>query len=485
MNVYDRHRVDKYVKKSWNNFLKFIDCLEERKMMMTDVKTNPFVMYLDPTSFCNLQCPFCATGQRINARKSTSLSLEHFKKIIDFFGSELFHITLYSWGEPMLNNDFLKMVKYTQKYNISTDISTNLNYSLTIKNSESLVTSGLDKIIMSVDGITQETYQKYRIGGKLELVFQNMKLLANAKKNTNSKIELVWRFLVFKYNQDEIKEAKSIADKIGIKIDFEPGFYDPKEKDQWKAKGEFSRDFWPYDDEKIIITQESQMELSQEKAGTLLPNLHLPNGCDWLWFGTSINADQSISPCCVTPFDYQDFGFFDSSNFLQSRNNLKYTNARKFTTGKIVNEKEQIICKRCPSVEIWHMLDETIIPIFKAILTKLPKEYDNFKKLEPIEISPQGNLTHYFIFPDISWELVGWLKAIILKEMEEHSDKVQNNGTKKAINQLYQVYTERIDLQTSFPEIKQGNIKNIISWADTYGVKEDQRLSRYSRYYAQ
>ena len=142
----------KYAKKEFYPFLNVIKSLEERKNLTEKINTKPFFLYLDPTSYCNLECPFCPTGLRKSDRPSTNMSLSIFKHIIDEIGFDLFHMSFYNWGEPLLNKDFVEMVKYLQQYYITSDVSTNLSFPLGRDKAKELINSGLDRITISVDG---------------------------------------------------------------------------------------------------------------------------------------------------------------------------------------------------------------------------------------------------------------------------------------------------------------------------------------------
>ena len=85
---------------------------------------------------------------------------------------------------------------------------------------EGLATSGINKLIVSVDGATQEVYEKYRVGGDIEKVFNNMKRLMEAKKRHNSKLNVVWNFLVMKQNEHQMDMARERAKEIGVDITF-------------------------------------------------------------------------------------------------------------------------------------------------------------------------------------------------------------------------------------------------------------------------
>jgi MoaA/NifB/PqqE/SkfB family radical SAM enzyme len=130
------------------------------------------------------------------------MPFDDFKKIIDELGEYLYKIDLHNWGEPLLNEEIYKMICYAHKHDIKVDLSTNLNFFNKIK-ARKLVESGLDCLIISLSGISQESYQKYHIGGKFNKVIEGTIKIIEIKKVLHiSTPFLIWRFLVMKHNED-------------------------------------------------------------------------------------------------------------------------------------------------------------------------------------------------------------------------------------------------------------------------------------------
>jgi MoaA/NifB/PqqE/SkfB family radical SAM enzyme len=136
----------------------------------------PIKIYVDPASVCNLKCPLCPTGNGDKSRSKGFMKFEAFKKIIDEVKDYVIQVDLYNWGEPLLNKEIFKMVEYAHKLGIRTRISTNLTI-LSESAVENMINSGLDELIASIDGASEETYQKYRVGGSFEKVIENLKLI--------------------------------------------------------------------------------------------------------------------------------------------------------------------------------------------------------------------------------------------------------------------------------------------------------------------
>ena len=393
----------KYTKKEFYPFLNVIKSLEERKNLTEKINTKPFFLYLDPTSYCNLECPFCPTGLRKSDRPSTDMSLSIFKHIIDEIGFDLFHMSFYNWGEPLLNKDFVEMVKYLQQYYITSDVSTNLSFPLGRDKAKELINSGLDRITISVDGASQETYEKYRIGGDLELIFKNMRLLAEEEKSSKNNVEVQWRFLVFKHNQHEIPKAIKIADELGVKIFFQAPHVDPTKFDEWSSTiDQFSATSWPYNDGKKELMSDKQKSTEVVPTRMMKSKLNFKSGCDWLWFTSVINANGSVAPCCITVNQKDDFGILNEGSLSNIRNNEKYTKSRGLIAGNLNNSNIGTICEQCPAKGIWHFHDWILIIILQALLEKLPFKYFDYKKTD---------------IKEFDWDFIEKLKVIINDEV--------------------------------------------------------------------
>jgi MoaA/NifB/PqqE/SkfB family radical SAM enzyme len=126
---------------------------------------------IEPTTSCNLRCPQCPSGLRSFTRETGIINEDFFKTTIDALYKELFYLTFYFQGEPYLHPDFTKMVAYASAKGIYTATSTNAHF-LSNENAKKTVESGLDRLIISIDGATQEAYESYRIGGSLDKVLE-------------------------------------------------------------------------------------------------------------------------------------------------------------------------------------------------------------------------------------------------------------------------------------------------------------------------
>ena len=176
----------------------------------------PISISFEPTTSCNLRCPECPSGLREFTRPTGMLQKNFFQETIDDIYKDLLYLIFYFQGEPYLNPDFLDMVKYAHDKGIYTATSTNAHY-LTDEKAKKTVESGLDRLIISIDGTTQDVYQQYRVGGKLDKVLEGAKNIIKWKKELNSKTPFVFfQFLVVKPNEHQIEDIKKLGKEMGV-----------------------------------------------------------------------------------------------------------------------------------------------------------------------------------------------------------------------------------------------------------------------------
>lgn len=194
--------------------------LEETSRMISNITHKshiwgyPSAVMIEPTNICNLKCPLCPSGNGTLNRAKGYMTLPLFKKIIDEVKAYTTMIILWNQGEPYLNPNINQMVKYATDAGLFTLTSTNLNADM---DAEDVVKSGIDSMIVSLDGATQETYNQYRVNGNLDKVLTNVKTLVAAKKKLNSPTPIIrWQFLVMKHNEHEIEKIKQLAKDLQV-----------------------------------------------------------------------------------------------------------------------------------------------------------------------------------------------------------------------------------------------------------------------------
>ncbi|MBM3924950.1 MAG: radical SAM protein [SAR202 cluster bacterium] len=304
----------------WRKFLNFWRVEAQLRLGRSKVWGYPYEWEIDTTNICQLKCPLCHTGLGTVNRQKGVMRYETFTKVIDEIKDYCIWLTLYSWGEPFLNKQIDRFVAYANKANIATIISSNLNKPLTPEMAESIIKAGLDVLIVSMDGTTQEVYEKYRVGGHLNRVQDNVRLLAQKKRELGFETpHMEWQFIVMKQNEHQIEEARAMSKKLGFnsiifkKVDFPHGESDTEVARRWLPSSRQTVD-----------------------GGSPFDKPYGENGarCWRLWRSGVVNWDGGYAPCCYLTDAKDDFGNVTDRSIKEIWNNQQYVTARDLFKGK-------------------------------------------------------------------------------------------------------------------------------------------------------
>ena len=316
------------LKKGWNAFKIHLSFWVSKLLQRNIIWGLPYAFSLEPTTSCNLRCPECPSGLRSFTRNTGSIALDNFKTIIDQYKATALHLNLYFQGEPYLNKSFLDLVKYASEQKIFTSTSTNAHY-LTPENAEKTVLSGLDKLIISIDGTTQETYQNYRVGGTLEKVISGTKNILAAKQKLNSKYPLVYfQFLVVKPNEHQIDEILNLGKELGV--------------DEVTLK---SAQIYDYKNgNELIPTKEKYSRYIKQQNGEYKLKYELKNECWKMWHSNVVTWDGDVVPCCFDKDATYKMGNLATNSLNEIWKSNKYQQFRK----QLWKDRESIdICQNC------------------------------------------------------------------------------------------------------------------------------------------
>ena len=196
--------------------------LWELKRRVTTVRSAPIFARINVCSVCNLSCPGCAvyadkTGADPYLRPKGMMRLEVFDRIIDALKGSLLEAVLYDEGEPLLNKRIWEMVRHASAARVRTVISTNLSFDLRDDTVDELLDSGLDYLIVALDGFTQETYQRHRQGGDVALVKENLERILARRRNggRGRGVEVEVQFIEFDHNAHEKAQVVDYARRVG------------------------------------------------------------------------------------------------------------------------------------------------------------------------------------------------------------------------------------------------------------------------------
>ena len=288
----------------------------------------PFSMAFEPTTSCNLRCPECPSGLRSFTRPTGMLEPEFFKHQIDQLRHHLIYLTFYFQGEPYLHKEFLDMAHYASRHKIYTATSTNAHY-LDEATAKKTVESGLDRLIISLDGTTQETYESYRVGGKLDKVLEGAENIIKWKKRLKSVTpHVIFQFLVVRPNEHQVDDAQLLAREIGVN---EITFKTAQIYDYHQGSA-------------LIPTIDRFSRYTSNDDGTYDQKNPLDNHCWKMWHSAVMTWDGKVVPCCFDKDASYEMGNLRETPLKDVWYSGQYEQFRKML---LQSRSEIEICKTC------------------------------------------------------------------------------------------------------------------------------------------
>jgi len=263
------------------------------------------------------------------------LEEQMFRKIIDEVYPTLSYLLFYFQGEPYLHPKFNSLIRYASNKGIYTATSTNGHY-LNESTAEETVRSGLDRLIISVDGTTQEVYERYRIGGFIQKVFDGTRAIVEARRKLQSLTpHLIFQFLVVKPNEHQVDEIRTIANSLGV--------------DQVVFK---SAQVYEYEHGNPLIPENDKYSRYRiGKDGRYGIKNKLLNHCWKMWHSCVITWDGQVVPCCFDKDASHPMGNLQNDSFSAIWNNQRY---RQFRASLFKHRKSIDICKNCTEgTKVW------------------------------------------------------------------------------------------------------------------------------------
>ncbi len=309
----------------------------------TKISALPFTVSIEPTTHCNLRCPECPSGRRSFSRDTGTIDRQFFMRMIDELESHLIYLYLYFQGEPYLHPQFSELVRYAAEKNIYTVTSTNAHY-LDDEQARTTVESGLSRIIISMDGTTQQSYEQYRIGGRLDKVLDGAANLVKWKKKLKSRTpHIIFQMVLFNHNEHEITRLCELAKEVGADevLLKTAQVYDPGNSSVRLPENEkYSR---------YSLTPYPSPKERGEGAGLL--NLQHPtlkntllNHCWKLWHSSVITWDGKVVPCCFDKDASHVMGDLKKRTFREIWNSEPYLDFRQ----RLLRSRKEIdICSNC------------------------------------------------------------------------------------------------------------------------------------------
>ena len=197
--------------------------------------------------------------------------------------------------------------------------------------------SGLDRLIISIDGTTQDVYKQYRRGGNINKVIEGAKNIVKWKKELKSKTPFVFfQFLVVKPNEHQVEDIKALAKEVGV--------------DEVRFKTAQVYDY-ENDPNQLIPVNEKFSRYKKKADGTYIAKNKLANSCWKLWHANVITWDGLVVPCCFDKDAMHRLGNLKNQSFKRSGIMII---TRQFRRELMTSRKNIDICANCSEgVSVW------------------------------------------------------------------------------------------------------------------------------------
>ncbi|MFN2396868.1 MAG: radical SAM/SPASM domain-containing protein [Bacteroidales bacterium] len=261
----------------WNYIKIMLSYRLSRMRKRPYIWAGPFSLSFETASVCNLKCPECIAGQGKIMRNRKFMEPELAQKLLELHRKEAFYCNLYFQGEPFLHPEIYSIIRLAEERKYYSVISTNGHF-LDEKNCRKIIDSGLSRLIVSLDGIEQQSYEAYRKGGNLETVASGIKRLSAMKKERKTPHPfLVVQFLVNKTNEHQLEEVTGYVKKLGTdKLEFK------------------SMQIYTDEGKKEFTPKNSRYNRYSDKTRRKATS----SGCFRLWSHMVITSDGDWVPCC-------------------------------------------------------------------------------------------------------------------------------------------------------------------------------------------
>jgi radical SAM protein with 4Fe4S-binding SPASM domain len=307
----------------------------------------PLIMSVEPTNSCNMKCPMCPTGLGALTRRKGMMDLERFRWLVDQLDRSLLIMTFWGWGESTLNPSLYDMIRIASERGILTMLTMNgTNF-----DPGRMLDSGLDYLVVSFDGVRQESYGPVRVGGNLEHAIAGVESLAAEKRRRNSdRPKINMGFIVTKLNESELPGLRERAAAIGFDS-IRPKYLHTITRDV----AERLRPTRPELRGNVGIDGPGRM-LEKDIPG--IPRVPIPDGCGLLWEYAMVYWDGTVVPCCYDWDAEQKLGNAFETEFRAIWQGDRYAELRR----RVTQDKQSLdLCRDCQGGDIMVFFSDTFL----------------------------------------------------------------------------------------------------------------------------
>ncbi|MCZ7558293.1 MAG: SPASM domain-containing protein [Bacteroidia bacterium] len=287
----------------------------------------PYTLTIEPTNRCNLKCPECPSGNGAMTRPQGLLSMDRFSAIVEEVAGEVFYLQLFFQGEPFINNRLADMLRHAHERRMYTAVSTNAHY-LRPEVIGQLLDAGLDRLIVSIDGMTQEVYEEYRVGGSLERALDAVRSVdaERRKRGRACHTELVLQMLVTKQSEAHIPRLKDFARSVHAETELK------------------TMQVYGIDGAERFLPDAAKWRRYDIVNGALRIRGKMHNRCVRLWERSVITWDGTVVPCCFDKDAEYPLGSLDDMSFKEIWQSGPYHDFRH----RILRGRRNVeMCRNC------------------------------------------------------------------------------------------------------------------------------------------
>ncbi|MFZ1731514.1 MAG: radical SAM/SPASM domain-containing protein [Bacteroidota bacterium] len=314
-------------RRAWNLLLVGLSYQLSVRRGRSVVWGRPYTLTIEPTNRCNLKCPECPSGNGEMVRPLGMMDLEHFRQIVDEISRDVFYLQLFFQGEPFINNQLVDMIAYARSKRIFVSISTNAHF-LRREIVDALLRAGLDRLIVSIDGLTQEVYEEYRVGGSLQKVHDALAHVDAVRRvlGRSATTELTLQLLVTRQNEAQLPQLRSLAQTHDADVALK------------------TMQVYSIESAERFLPRDERYSRYRIVDGELQPKSGLHNRCVRLWERSVITWDGVVVPCCFDKNAEYPLGSLEENSFDEVWQSEKYHDFRN----RVLNGRRDIpICRNC------------------------------------------------------------------------------------------------------------------------------------------
>lgn len=181
-------------------------------------------VYYDISGICNAQCPWCERGSRKNGflpglpvakeafalARDVSINLRNLLKNSVIASDAV--INLHNWGEPLLNPEFLLILRVIKQLGLNCSFSTNGSKVVVFKDGD---LDHVKNVLISMPGFSQNSYNHaHRF--EFNVIQRSIKRLIKNIKSISPSTQITLSVHVYRHNLEEMKLLQEFANEMNV-----------------------------------------------------------------------------------------------------------------------------------------------------------------------------------------------------------------------------------------------------------------------------